>query len=438
MVSRRLRVFLLLTATIVPLLLAQEKKDKEEPRPDLPIEQWLRGPDRQDFKWKAEILAPRLTFQQRNLVQVRAYVDAAPIHKDDHHDFYFVLKVADEKGNWLPDETFNHYPVPPGIDKSNEIQYSAGLYAKPGQYTAAIILYDIATAKGNIWRKAFEVKPPKNDPLPRMDRDLPQVEFIYEVPSDALPTRDKSVILPLHRGPRQFTDVEWAPGHGVEFLPVPAPRLLRVDIVLNVAPHLEPNYMARTTAVQYRAVAGRMLQIGTLLSHLRIDRGCVRVSAVDLAKLSVVFDRLDGRSIDWDKLTEQVHKIDHDTVSVDILSNRKSTAGFLRDYLTNMMVDDSGCGAGNGKTDRVIVLVSHDFQFPSGTHGDHLWPDVQCACRFVHLRIDSAGFDDLEKFLKPANPRRFEVHSPEQFRKTVADLIEDLSGGRARALEAAH
>lgn len=432
----RPRLLLAVVALSFAAFAAQEKGAKDEPRPDLPIDQWLRGPDRQDFKWRVELLAPRLTFQQRNLVQVRAYVDVAPIHGDSHHDFYFVLRVADEQGNWLHDETFNHYPLPPGLDKDNEIQYSAGMYAKPGKYTAALVLYDVASGKGNVWRKAFEIKPPKNDPLPQMDRDLPPVEFISEVPNDAMPLRDKSVFFPRHRGAPQFTDVEWPPGHGMEFLPVAAPRPVRVDIVLNFAPHLDPNYMARTTAVQYRSVAGRMVQMGALLSHLSIPRGCVKVSGVDLSKLSVIFDRVDGRTADWDKLTEQVRKLDHDTVSVDILSNRKSTAGFLRDYMTNMMVDNSGCD-GEEKIDRVILLVSHDFQFPSGTHGDHLWPDVQCACRFEYLRIESAGFDDLDKFLKPANPKRVDVHSAEQFRKSVADLIDDLSGGRARAREAA-
>jgi hypothetical protein len=38
----------------------------------VPVEQWLRGPDRRDFPWKVRLLKPRLTFQQRYLVQVRA------------------------------------------------------------------------------------------------------------------------------------------------------------------------------------------------------------------------------------------------------------------------------------------------------------------------------------------------------------------------------
>jgi hypothetical protein len=180
-----------------------------------------------------------------------------------------------------------------------------------------------------------------------------------------------------------------------------------------------------------------MLQIGALLSHLNVEHGCVRVSAVDLSKLSIVFDRLDGRTADWEKITEQVRKIDRNTISVDVLGNRKSTAGFLRDYATRIQTDESGCGPGNEKTDRALIVVSHDFQFPSGTHGDRLEPDVQCACHYYYLRIHSIGSDDLEKFLKPANPRRLDAENPEQFRKALADLIDDLSGGRARAREVA-
>ena len=428
------------------VLVAQEKKGSDEHAPNVPIEQWLRGPERNDFKWRVQLLSPRRTFQQRNLVQVRAYLDAEPLSGDDHHDFYFILKVADEKGNWLPDDMYNHYPLPPGIDKKNEIQYSSGFYAKPGKYTVGLVLYDVENGKGNVWRKEFEVKPPKKNLLPQLDRDVPAIEFINEVPSDALPTHE-TVVIGRPRGglgplinfgtPRYLSDQEWPPAHGVEVLPVRAARPLRVDVILNVAPHIDPYLQRRNGAAEYRSVTGRMLQIGALLSHLGVDRGCVRVSAVDLSKLSVVFDRIDGRTADWDKITEQVRKIDRNTISVDVLSKRKSTAGFLRDYATRIMTDESGCGPGNEKTERALILVSHDFQFPSGTRGDHLWPDIQCACRYYYLRIHSIGSDDLDKFMKPANPRRLDAEDPDQFRKVLAELIDDLSGGRARAREVA-
>ena len=209
-----------------------------------------------------------------------------------------------------------------------------------------------------------------------------------------------------------------------------------LDVVLNVAPWLDPNLMRGPSAGAYRTDAGRMLQIGALLSHLNVQNGCVRVSAIDLAKQEVVFDPVEGRDADWDKLTEKVRKHDHDTISVSVLSNRKSTASFLRDYMTNVMEDHSGCAGAS--SERAIILVSHDFASPSGTHGDRLWPDTQCACRFYHLRITGGREgDDLEKFLKPANPRRFDASSPENFRRVVAELIADLGSPPDRPREAA-
>src|ERR1051325_5014567 len=322
---------LVLLLALLPALAEQEKKGSDETRPDIPIEQGLKGPDRTDFKWKAELLPARLTFQQRNLVQVRALLDVEALHGDDHHDFYFLLKIADEKGSWLPDETFNHYPLPPGIDKKNEIQYSSGFYTKPGKYTAALLLYDVATAKGNVWHRSFEVKAQKNDPLPELDRHIPTIEFITEVPTDALPSHDKVNTVTPARGrygygfgyppivslgnTRDTSDLEWPPGHGFEVLPVRAPRPLRVDVILNLAPHIDPFQQRRNAAGEFRAVTGRMLQIGALLSHLQVDRGCVRVSAVDMSKLTTVFKPQDGLNADWDKLTEQARKVDHNTVS---------------------------------------------------------------------------------------------------------------------------
>src|SRR5690348_777831 len=187
-----------------------------------------------------------MTYQQRFLVQVRAFVDAAPI-VGGKRDLYFLLKIADDKGNWLPNDTYNHYPLPPGLDKDNEIQYSSGLYAKPGNYTAALILYDAISRQGNIWRKQFEVKAPKNDPLPQLDRNVPAVEFIDEVPNDAIPSR---IGAGFNRGRRfQYptTEVEWPPGHGTEFLPVHNPGPARVDVILNLAPWVDP-YMQRGTS----------------------------------------------------------------------------------------------------------------------------------------------------------------------------------------------
>ena len=39
------------------------------------IDEWLRGPDRQDFPWEVNVYKPRLTLQQRFLVQLHTSID---------------------------------------------------------------------------------------------------------------------------------------------------------------------------------------------------------------------------------------------------------------------------------------------------------------------------------------------------------------------------
>jgi hypothetical protein len=69
----------LLASTCLPVPASAQTS---ETRPALPIDEWLRGPDREDFRWKVRVSRPRLTFQQRHLVQIRATVDADLVQRD--------------------------------------------------------------------------------------------------------------------------------------------------------------------------------------------------------------------------------------------------------------------------------------------------------------------------------------------------------------------
>jgi hypothetical protein len=424
-------VLVVLLLAITPGVAQDSKdKDKDELHPDIPIQQWLSGPERKDFKWHVDLESPRMTFQQRFLVEVRAGVDAAPLKKDGApHDLYFVLKVSDGNGHWLPGDTNNHFAVTQKLSKSQEIEFNAGLYAKPGRYTAALLLYDVDSGRGNVWRKTFEVKEPKNDPLPTIDSAVPTVEFLDEVPEELHVERTIRVGRRRFPAPERWTGTEqWPPAHGAELLPVHAARPLRIDVVLNFSPWIDPFMIQNTPAVAFRIDSGRMIQIGAVLSHLAVDRGCVRVAGVDLSRIAVAFEPTDARNLDWNAIAEQVRKTDHNTVSVDVLSKKKSPAPFLHDYMTELMKDSSGCAQTNQKGEHVILFVSHGFEFPSGTRHDPLAADSQCGCRFYYIRITRGMSDDLDDFFKQVNPRRFDVANPEQFRRALAELLRELNG----------
>src|SRR5258708_15782507 len=152
----------------------------------LPIDDWLGGPERQDFPWKIHLFAPRLTFQQRYLVQVRANIDTRVLQNAaPGADLHLLVKVSDDRGHWLSGENYNHFSVPPDLNDETEIEFDSGLYLRPGSYSIAVIAYDSVSGSGNLWRRPLRLQPLKDDPLPQMDRALPRVEFLPAFPTQS-------------------------------------------------------------------------------------------------------------------------------------------------------------------------------------------------------------------------------------------------------------
>src|SRR5205085_380861 len=147
----------------------------------------------------------------------------------------------------------------------------------------AVLAYEAGTKQYDVHRQVIQVARPKHDDFPQLDRDLPVVEFLPEVP------RDSSSV---ERGRRQRfapggasepkLDDAWALGHGHEWLPVRNAAPIRLDVVLNFANWLDPELRQSPSATLYRRRIGRLLQIGSVLSHLGLANGCVRVSGMDV------------------------------------------------------------------------------------------------------------------------------------------------------------
>ncbi len=402
----------------------------KQARENVPVEQWLRGPDRQDFPWKVSVESPRLTFQQRYLVQVRAKISAPDLQKaSSRRDLHFVLKVADEEGHWFPGEDYYRYPVPPGLDASSEIQFVAGVYLRPGNYVVALMAYDSVLENGDLWRQNVRVREPKDDPLPELGRDLPQVEFLKDVPHDSVLE---------HSG--AFEEDAWELASGREWLSIPGARPLRIDVVLNFSPWPEPRRVSpflRMRPMQWRTPTisdqrqsvARMLQIGSVLSGLGAKNGCVRVTGMQLQRMSMLFDGLDASHADWKKIGDEINKKDPNTIDVHALAGRTHVAEFLKQKLSALLADSSGCAL-QGEARRVIILVSPGVEFPEGTQLVRLAPEADSQVFYLKVGYDVP--DDIERALKPAKPRRFTVEDPRKFRQALAEIIKDLGKAPGR------
>ncbi len=408
----------------------------QEPHSPPPwVEQALAGPDRRDVAWEVHILPPRLLYQQRNLLEMRIRVDAAKLHPRPA-ELEFLIKVADAQGRWFPDDVNNRFRVGPEITKKQEIRFVTGIYLRPGKYTVAALLRENGTGLLNLQRKTVEIPPADHDPLPELDRGLPPVEFLSDVPHDSQDDSSSPVpLIPPWLRRRPFPaaaaavgvheDQTWPLGSGREWLPVGNPRPLRLDVVLDFS-NTENRREAQDVAVAYRQNAGVLLQIGSLLSHLGVN-GCVRVHGIEVLRMRSLFDA-DGRTSDWDKISRAVYGTNRATVDVGTLAARKKASAFFHDYLLKLF-GDSGCGAGEPAAERAVVVVSRDIEFPSGTKIERL-DGPGCRCRLFYLELPaSATSDAVGTMLKPLDPRHLRIGSPRQFRQAVAQIIRELGVG---------
>lgn len=420
-------------------------------RAPLPVEQWLGGPEHADFPWKVEVLPPRLTFQQRYVVQVRITVPVADLQRGSaQRDLHFLVKAADEQGRWLPGEGYAHQPLPPDFARTTDLVFAAAFYARPGKYVVAASVYDSVLRQRNLWRKELNVPALKDDPLPQLDRNLPAIEFITEVPQEAAASQN------LGYPAQAALDALWPLAHGREWLPVSSARPLRIDVVINFSGNEDSELARAPAAASRRLDLGRLLKVASVLAQLQVQNGCLRVSGLDITRMQVVFDGVAGSDVDWDKVSEALAKTGH-TVDVGALGSHARTAAFVRDYLMQLLSDPAGCGAGGEPPQRVVVLVSGPLRFPAGSKREHLEPRDVGSCRFYYVRVLAVpvvvpvfaplpGFgrgsggrggrlerpvaadagDDLEGVFKALKPRRLVFGDPIQFRKALAEMIADF------------
>jgi len=395
---------------------AQETEETSLP---FEIADWLQGPDREDLPWKVKLLKPRLTLQQRSLLQVDARINAGRLkNRDIERDLHFVLKVADSNDNWIHGYSYTHLPVPAGIQSFHQIQCITGLYLRPGKYTIALIIYETNLKQVNVWKKSFEFKNPGKDLLPDLDRDLPEVEFISGTPEYVM---DFDM-------PPAYLDSIWPLGSGKEWLPVENGSDICIDIVVNVS----YSQVLRSKSLQQRWLnylmnSSYMLQAGSVLTNLGLNKGCMRITIVDVLSMKTLFDRKEAKDFDWHDAGEVVGRQNRFTIDVDRLSSYTRASAYFHAKLSEILEDNS-CVSGKNTPSRIVIVVSNQQVFPENTDIIPVIPQNPESTRFYYFCINNNAYisGDVNEMLKPAEPKRFMIRGPLDFRKALSNLILDL------------
>ncbi len=223
------------------------------------------------------------------------------------------------------------------------------------------------------------------------------------------------------------------------------------------------------------SVAAKGLSVGTVsnrglaylvpalkvLSQMDVGGGgAPHVALLDIPKRRVIFEQDTVHQLEWPRLRESLKEADTNKIDVHSLEHREQNPQFFVDQVRQRL---EGAGRGNGEAPvagepfRVLIVLSGPMTFDSGEDTHPIELTGKPNGRVYYVRYHSPPvrppvnpliegpyfgrgrtravqqppaqvepFDSLAPLLKPLEPRLFEVYSPEQFRKTVNSLLEEI------------
>jgi hypothetical protein len=389
---------------------------------NLPIADWISQGERREIPWEVRVTKPELTFQQRTLVTVFAEIHSDELQKRNvNRDLHFIVKVADESGNWMEDESYAPFRLTEKMDPHSDVQMETELYLKPGNFKVAIIAYDSALRERSVSFSRVQVERVERDPFPDLLNNLPAAQFLPGSAEGLVVFGTGRINLPVvTQRPVQFdlvVDLSAYENNGFETLNRPlifrAPRGYPRPIAGN-RPNLKSD----------RRYLDRLIQTASVLSQMRFEKGCTRVTAVDFLKRSIIVPTT-AAAVDWQNVRRDVLGPEHNLVSVSALAGKDQVPGFVSEQLSKVMAPEPGCVAESGKPVHVIAVLTHGVEIEARSKKK---VEQRCDCKVLYLKQDDnhVGVDDLKKMVSPLSPKVLEFRSPLEFRRKLADLVQEV------------
>jgi hypothetical protein len=443
---RSTRAALLVPLALFVFLPATGSAQVPVPPPSLdilrvPFHQWVAEGQRQEIPWKLDFWKPWLRLDQRIGFSVNATVSGKQLAQlGPAHDLYLGARLGRPDGEWLGHGIVGAQIEKP-LEKNVELRLTLGFLVRPGKYVLAVFLYDDTTKKRSFLASHLEVPPLRKDPLAGSDRDLAAVEL---VPGESG--------LDAFFNPRITSRLS---------LPVVTRRPLRVEVIANTSGSDGESGAAERRSLGF-AITGLKL-----FSQLEVANGTLHLTALDIPRRKVLFEQEEVRSIDWLGLRAALDEIDPFTISAQALQGRKENAAFFRNTVMDKLrerfreLPASAPTAGNGSPSspgtprplRVFIIVTPALTFPRGADMTPVPAEACDDCRVYLLRrfsraplIYEAPFlfegrgrrrnpfagrsgayhDQLQRILKPLEPRTFNIYDAADLRRALAQILADL------------
>ena len=410
----------ILGITAVPTLVAQG----QDGSPDsifstIPFERWLSENSQARIRWTLHLSDPELSSHQRLVVNLDVQVDGSELaRRRGEGQLMILVQLSDSKSRtWQNHQAIDLEQIHAGT-KPDNAAFTQPFFVLPGDYRVSVAVFDTASGEHSIIKRNLHVAPLKNDPLPDLWRDLPAVEF---------------------PAPQSSSD-RW-------YLPSIAGRLklaakthhpVNIALLVNLTP---PERFSASTRMQNRNLEA-LLPATKVLSQVEWHNAKFSLELLDLARRRVTYRQENNlesnQALDWSKARSALDRVNPGIIDVRSLANRRYSADFFLNRISRQIIFPNEAV----RTPRVVIILSSTVFFEPGVELRPIRlanrPDVTVIYIRYHLRpavfVDPTGRprrtyatgveDELAPLLKPLAPRIFDVATPEQFRRTIALVLE--------------
>jgi len=392
----------------------------------IPFDRWLGERDQTHIRWTAGVPHPELSFHQRLMGRVEFKLDGRDLApRRGKGELVFFVQITDRDGALYQDHGSIELSKLDENIKAANLEYAQRAFFLPGDYRLAVAILDTETGEHSTRQAQFRLAPPR-DLLPGASSDLPPVEFIGNVESP------DSWYLPDIRGRLQWASSVNSPA--------------RINVILNVAPSTAAPGSRHTQSGDLAA----LLPTLKVISQTGSTSLSEHVALLDLARRRAFFHQDDVRDLDWPRLKAAL--ADASTASIDVhsLSERHHDAQFFVSQVRSLLrASDEPC---------VLVVLTKPVSFESGEDLEPVSLESLPACRVVYIRYRAPSqpvsplerpmggrgrgarmgggpmnrnapedfLDQLEGTLKPLKPKVFDVQTPEQMTRALAEIQKAL------------
>jgi len=402
---------------------------------EIPFEEWEKqGPARQ-IPWKVTASGSGLSFQQRLASKIAIELPGSElIRRRQDGNLILLVQVTDAAGRAYRNfGILELQSLKPELAKSDVI-FSWGAYALPGDYKVSVALYDKKSGEHDFAQNILHVERLKNDPLPEAWKDEPSFEYW-----DPLTDSIDAMFRP---------DVE-----GRLHIPVSSAKPLHVEVLADLTPS---DYFHGSYDFYHVYLRGA-LPLFKAFTQLSVANGSLQAAALDLVQKRVTFaqDDLSDKQVDWKRLKSTLESANGPgVVDVRNVQHGGQNPVFLRDEIVRRM----GKAAGSPGPEVFIIvgspMDSYSFQdlpplymaegrdvrvfyvqyVPTsmqsiyvGAEAPFIMGHRNTARRTVVRRpIYTSSPANVQKMLKPLKVNAFQVSTPEEARKVLARILNQI------------